>query len=65
MSSQNLTLHNLICFFTHCKHREDEGNCGFSGTLIISLEGDCQCMERRARTELCSGALTENIARKF
>jgi hypothetical protein len=38
---------NLICFFAPCKYRGDEGQCEFSGTIIISLEGDCQCMEQK------------------
>lgn len=65
MSSQQQTseLHQLICFFTQCKYRHEEGQCTFNGMLIISLEGDCQCMERR-RVEI-TGSITENVGCKF
>ena len=64
MNSQQQTSNPLVlCFFTQCKHRQEEGQCGFSGTIIISIEGDCQCMERR-RVE-ATASVTENLGRKF
>ena len=65
MNSQQQTSepHLLLCFFIQCRYRKEEGQCGFSGTLIISLEGDCQCMERK-RVEVM-GSVTENVQRKF
>jgi hypothetical protein len=63
MSSQQPTSNLILCFFTQCKHRQDEGQCGFSGTIIIAIEGDCQCMERR-RVET-TFAVSENVSSKF
>ena len=56
---QASTLHRIICFFTKCKYRDEEGNCLFTGPLIISLECDCQCMESN-RVEITSSA-TRNL----
>lgn len=63
MSSQPQTSRLVLCFFSQCKYRGDEGQCNFSGTLIISIECDCQCMERK-RIEI-TGSITENVGRKF
>lgn len=65
MISQVSTSKLILCFFTGCKYRGEEGECGFSGTLIISIEGDCQCMERKAREDLCAGSVTELLGAKF
>lgn len=55
-------MHEVLCFLTTCKYRDDEGDCKFTGKLIISLEGDCQCAERRVEVR---GTVIENISRKF
>lgn len=63
MSSLQLTSRRVLCFFSKCKYRQDEGQCAFSGPLIISIEGDCQCMERK-RIEIAA-SVTENVGCKF
>lgn len=55
-------MHEVICFLTTCRYRDEEGNCKFTGKLIVSLEGDCQCAERRV---VVSGSVVENMGRKF
>lgn len=55
-------MHEVLCFLTTCKYRDDEGNCEFNGKLVISLEGDCQCAERKIEVR---GSVIENIGCKF
>jgi hypothetical protein len=54
---------SLLCFFTNCKYRQDEGECSFKGTLIISTEGDCQCMERKRSETTCT--VNQKLGKEF
>lgn len=54
---------NVICFFTKCKYRQEEGKCSFSGTIIISIEGECQCMERRRIEAACT--VNQKLGKEF
>lgn len=52
----------IICFFTKCKHRNEDGDCTFNGTIIIGIECDCQCMEPNMTQVSCS--VTEKLGRR-
>lgn len=54
---------NVICFFTQCKYRLDEGECSFSSAIIISIEGDCQCMERKRTEATCT--VNQKLGKEF